>query len=353
MMIKDILAVMPLFNSTIFEELVTSIRDFLDPKANNLYLINSVDSYINAEYGTWEILPELESDEEIDTQEVRKRVDTVIACNAYYWEKLLESVLAEFNPLWNVDGTETTTHVHGKQKDTMTKGPTELTDVYGEKQDVANLAKTTRSEKLDAAKVTEYEYDEDKTTLEHGDHGVYENVADSQHGVPQSGQTVTHVDGQKTVTHRETTMDNTATFRDKWQEETKQTPNTYDSDTYGPKATKETTGNDVTTRDEKTDKVTEKPYERKDIFEQTKDGQGNGDVYKTSRHTDTHSTVQAVDTKESDTFTDTITVLRQGNIGVTMTTELLSEFQKYARKSKLVPIIAQEISKSLAFAIWY
>ena len=88
MNLKEVLKTNVIFKSTIFDDTVAEIRDFLDPKENNAYLINSIDSYMAMEYGDWEVVPDLkDDDDELDTDELARRVDTVIACNKYYWEK--------------------------------------------------------------------------------------------------------------------------------------------------------------------------------------------------------------------------------------------------------------------------
>ena len=45
-------------------------------------------------------------------------VRTCVRSNAYKWEKLYKTTLLEYNPIWNVDGTETETHDIGARKTT-------------------------------------------------------------------------------------------------------------------------------------------------------------------------------------------------------------------------------------------
>lgn len=45
-------------------------------------------------------------------------VRNCVRSNAYKWEKLYKTTLLEYNPIWNVDGTETETHDIGARKTT-------------------------------------------------------------------------------------------------------------------------------------------------------------------------------------------------------------------------------------------
>ena len=50
-------------------------------------------------------------DEDYDINEACIRA--CIRSNAYKWEKLFKTLSLEYNPIWNVDGTETETHIIG------------------------------------------------------------------------------------------------------------------------------------------------------------------------------------------------------------------------------------------------
>lgn len=45
-------------------------------------------------------------------------IEATIKANAYKWEKLYKTTLLEYNPIWNVDGTEVEEHEIGERKTT-------------------------------------------------------------------------------------------------------------------------------------------------------------------------------------------------------------------------------------------
>lgn len=49
-------------------------------------------------------------------------VRNAVRMNAYKWEKLYKTTLLEYNPIWNVDGTETETHDIGQRETTNNYG---------------------------------------------------------------------------------------------------------------------------------------------------------------------------------------------------------------------------------------
>lgn len=364
MNLKDILKTNVIFKSTIFDDTVADIRDFLDPKENNSYLINSIDSYIGMEYGDWEVVPDLkDEDDELDTDELARRVDTVIACNKYYWEKLLESVLAEFNPLWNVDGTETHTFDYGqhvqtdakaRQVDTDRFGSTTTREVIGDEKHIKNNAQVTTTNKNNIEDAT-LGQNRNKVTTSHGERLEAFNTLDSELNIP-TGKTTKHRVGETTTTHKETTMDNTAAFLNKSQDIVSQGQGSDGEDFENVYANRYKDYDDTITTGPTKNESTVSQHEDTETITHRKNASdtepeanvttvtGPVDVHEHDAHTDTHTSQQHRDTE---------TIVKQGNIGVTMTTELLRDFQKFARQSRLVPIISIEIAKALAFSVWY
>lgn len=364
MNLKDILKTNVIFKSTIFDDTVADIRDFLDPKENNSYLINSIDSYIGMEYGDWEVVPDLkDDDDELDTDELARRVDTVIACNKYYWQKLLESVLAEFNPLWNVDGTERHIHDYGQHVQTDSKAKVKTTDKYGtttttetigDEKHIKNNAQVTTTNKnnIDDSSLGQ---NRNKVVSHYDDKVDGFNVANSELGITNSGKSVDHVKGRTETTHQETTMDN-LTFRDKSKDIEEQTFNNKGSDTESAYANVSKEHEDYVLNGPTKDETTVSQHEDTETITHRRnasDAKPEANVTEVEGPEDTHETDAHTDTYTSQPHQDVETVIRQGNIGVTMTTQLLRDFQKFARESRLVPIISIEIAKALAFSVWY
>lgn len=281
MRLSDLIQQHSIFNSVIWDDFVQSIRAYVDPQETAAF--NTVDEYILAEYGDTEVLPmyyryDNDDTEVVDDAAVTRHIDAVIGANIPYWSRLLQSLLAEFDPLYNVDATETTTTVHGEHETTDAKGARTHTDTLGPTEE----------------------------TTEYG-----------QQSATSGARSDSSTDGAQEITHKETTMDDTATFRNKTQDSHAAVNNSF-------------------SKGAQTDTV--------------------------QQHTDTVSTVQvqntATDTAVTDKVTsgehtDTETVRRYGNIGVTMSTQLLRDFQKFARESDLVHIIADTLSRSLTYSIWF
>lgn len=272
-----------IFYSNVWADFVEEIRAYIDgTETADPYRINTINEYIKEEYGALEVLPKYyvinNNDYIVNENYVRNTVDAIIGANKPYWERLLQSLLAEFDPLYNVDATETTTTVYGEHETTDAKGARTHTDTLGPTEE----------------------------TTEYG-----------QQSATSGARSDSSTDGAQEITHKETTMDDTAAFRNKTQDSHAAVNNSF-------------------SKGSQTDTV--------------------------QQHTDTVSTTQVQNTATdnavndkitSGEHTDSETVRRYGNIGVTMSTQLLRDFQKFAKESDLVHIIADTLSRSLTFSIWY
>ena len=366
MNLKDILKTNVIFKSELFSDTVDDLREFLDPydDQTQTYLFNSIDAYINMEYGDWEVVPDLkDEDDELDTDELAKRVDTVIACNKYYWEKLLESVLAEFNPLWNVDGTERIVHDYGqhvqtdakaRQVDTDRFGSTTTTERIGDEKHIKNNAQVTTTNKnnIDDSSLGS---NRNKVTTSHGERLEAFNTIDSELNIP-TGKTTTHYTGETTTTHKETTMDNTASFLNKSQDIVSQGSGNKGQDYEDVHANRYKAYDDTVAVGPTKNESTVSQHEDSETITHRRnasDADPEANVTTVTGPVDVHERDAHTDTFTSQSHQDVETITRTGNIGVTMSTQLLRDFQKFARESRLVPIISIEIAKALAFSVWY
>lgn len=332
MTLHDVLKNRAVFNSAIWSDIVDYVRDYIDPvDEHEQYTINSVDRYMDMEYGTWELLPILHNEDIADVTEIQNHVDAVIAANRDYWTRFIDTLRAEFNPLYNVDATEVTTshygeHVtttdhdggttttnHGGNTRNYTHGAQQDTTFYGEQQITTDLG-------------------ERQTDTVYGEQKVTAGQRDDEHG-----------HGAQTDTHSSTTMDD-LTFKPKTQD----THAIYtDTDTIGEQETTTDEHQDTFMQNAAQDVETSAAYQDSVLRNQYKDTDST--VTNSSTQVDNNLT----DTQTSEEHEDRVTLRRYGNIGVTKSTELLEDFREFARRSRIVPIIAVEIAKALTFSVWY
>lgn len=288
MLFKDLVNQHSIFISVIWYDFVCYIRDlidqdpFKDPQPDT-YPINTIDENLIEHFGNLEVIPSLydvqaDGTEVVNNPALVHTIDAIIGRNLQYWKRLADSLLAEFDPLYNVDAHETTTTEYGQHVTQDAKGQKQRTDVHGA-QSQTNA------------------YAQRQTT----------NGARSDYTIDKAHD----------IDHGETTQDYTAAY----------TPKTQDS--YGEHRTDIEKGQEVITE------------------------AGHNDTVSSQQYTDTSTDAAATDTLTSQSHTDTVTIRRYGNIGVTMSTQLLRDFQKFARESDLVGIIASEFAKEMTFGVWY
>lgn len=284
--LKEALSKTAIFQSQIWSDTVSYIRDKLDIKVDDAYITNIIDEHIRSDYGDWELYPEYvdsmsASDFTLDLAAIQRQVDAVIGTNSLYWRKMVDMLDIEWHPEYNVDAYETRTTEYGEHVTEQDVGARQKTDVNGPTSRTYNAAYGQQS---------------------------------STEG--QRSDSIAH--GAETDQHYETTM-NDLTYKAKTKD---------DSAAYTDQSTK---GSQTNTIAAHTDNITDS----------------------TISVTNSESQAAATDTTTSNEHTDTETTRRYGNIGVTKTSELLTDAMIYYRRSRIVPIIAVEIAKSLTWAVWY
>ena len=68
----------------------------------------------------------------------KKLIMASVIANDYKWKKLYETTVLTYNPIWNVDGTETRTMEYGEHVTTQNNGERIETMVNGERQNTSN-----------------------------------------------------------------------------------------------------------------------------------------------------------------------------------------------------------------------
>lgn len=231
--------------------------------------------------------------------------DIIKTTHVQKWKHWLEMWKAEYNPIWNVDGTETKTIVtqYGKVT-TMAKNTTDTTTYNSElEMEYDSTNKTTYNSNETAEQLTDGKYN---TT--HG-HIITQTE-------PQTDNAVAAFDSVTPVAHSETIL-------------------TQHSDTNS--------GTDqIAISDGK------KKTDRGGYDEQARDG----------KDTNTHSGTDSLARTGSDTDTlsgtdsTTETTTRGGNIGVTMTQQLLTAEQSFWSQYSFFDMWYSDIAEELTLSIY-
>ena len=219
---------------------------------------------------------------------IKNSISQTLVSNREKYKKLYYSMIAEFNPLWNVDGTETT------ERELRQTGTIEDSKTGSETTERAGDVTT------------------EKTGTE----------TDRKTGTEDTATT-----GTDATAHTGTNSTLTANT-------------TYDSTTmYDKERTTDTLNTTDTTTHNTTDTLTHN----------TTDTLTHNTTDTTTHNTTDTLTHDTVNNNERDLLdTETIRVTRQGNIGVTTTTKLLTEFREYADFS-FIDIVARDIVNTITF----
>lgn len=284
-----------LLNDNMFREIGTDwyyyITQTTDYRYNNLepFYTNLITAFIYDNFKE-RVLLDKYSDEFVGWSEsedfniyvemIKRSVEYTLKSNTEKYNKLYYSMVAEFNPLWNVDGVE----------------------------------------------ITERELRQTGT------------IEDSKTGTEESKKTGTETDTKTGTEGTETLGTETTTYSGSDTTTTAKT--TYDSGTLYD--TERTTIAKNTNDTKSIDTDTDTTYNTTDTL--------------THNTTDTlvHNTTDTLthDTNNMNerdlTDNETIKITRQGNIGVTTTTKLLTEFREYA-DFNFINIVATDIVNSITF----
>lgn len=108
----------------------------------------------------------------------KKLIMSSVIANDYKWKKLYETTVLTYNPIWNVDGTETRTTQYGEHITTQNNGERIETMVNGERQNTSN--QKLSSYPFDTAtKTATEETDESVTNAQSTDTRTSNAVVDS------------------------------------------------------------------------------------------------------------------------------------------------------------------------------
>ena len=254
---------------------------------------------------------------EVILQELISKTYHFVSIYGYQFIKLFGTASISYNPIWNVDGTETRTTDYGQHI---------TTDQHGNKQQTQTLGPTSKSNTYGQVQLTDV-YGKKEEDITYGTH------TDST----QFGQVQTSVSiGQRTDTHSETQM-NDLTFKNKSQDVHSSANDSQTVDQH----------TDSTTFGTHTDNKTEKTYT---------------DTHTTAQRIDSETTTSVTNTIADATYTDTNTsnqhrdvevLERHGNIGVTSTQNLIMQERQILDWNPVVEFFKAFTNKILLSAYYY
>lgn len=309
-------------------------------------------AHIYNNYSQYEFLPKISlmfsfddftnSDLHILRDIIDNTVGTVLYRNAEKYEKLFKANTLEFNPLWNVDGTETTTR-------TLERDGTETTRRTGTTADAKTGTETTATDTSDVLERTGTDTNRKSGTENTAKTGT---TADAKTGTETTKYTGTDRNVKTGQETKEIATDKTA-FNSATMTPTETVTETTQYDNVADTETKDLT--DTTTHNT-TDTVTHNTtdsttYNITDT--ETLDTQDARTIE--NNETTTHNTTNTVTHNTTDALTlDTIDTerieyVRQGNIGVTTTTKLLTEYVDYANYFNFIDTICHDIVSELCY----
>lgn len=310
-------------------------------------------AHIYNNYSRYEFLPKISllfSFDDFTTNDLhilRDIIDNTVAnvlyTNAERYEKLFKANTLEFNPLWNVDGTETTTRT--LERDGFEKTTHDGTDTATQTNDTTDTTTYDTTEKITRDTTDKLTIDTDnKTNYSSTDTTTYNAETDTttyNNTLQKNGQENTTIATSKSAFNA-STMQPTETVHNDLEFDSRQDRKTgtdttaktgghndaktgYDLIENDGTETTEHTGDDTTTH--------------------------TGDDTTTRTGTITNATEYDSYTKTDIDTTDTerIELRRTGNIGVTTTTKLLTEYVDFANYFNFIDTICKDIVKELCY----
>ena len=245
--------------------------------------------YMSKWFGKREVFisdPESDSDEVLN--DIRDTIDLWFISNNYKYGKLYETTILEYNPLFNVDGTTTTDR-------TLTQTGTQKTEHNGA-DTLARIGDVTLDKPGDDTNKHTGSNDNSKTGTESVSHTGTDGSSTTSSGSSASTEGVTTFDSEL--------------FND---------TNKNDSTTSTNGGTTTTYGSDDTTTHNTTDTQS---------FNEQNKTEYNSKEMTSHNTTDTQSFNSSNDVTRNLADTEHIVETRQGNIGVTKSTELIDSQRK-------------------------
>ena len=266
---------------------------------------------------------------------IGKQIDSLFKLNNYKYSKMYDVLTAEYNPIWNVDGTEIRGYT---KKNTGTQGNVNtktgnITDnkiiTYNGSEQIENGGTDTNVE---------------SGTITNNKNGTRTNSRNGQRAVTDSGTDTTTKSGNET---RSTVPMESGTFYD-----TEKTTynNVADGTTYGKKETETFTNlNDTETFNNYTDTQTFNAHQNQRTLNTTETKSF------TNRNDTDNATTTFNNVQDNGTRTDNLkeeydeTLTRTGNIGVTKSQELIESELLLRAKYDFLDIVQKDIANYILY----
>lgn len=320
---------------------VNIIDSIIYDKYKDRELLPKITDCFEPPFTNYEPVPNMSYDRQALENIIHSLTYNVLSNNRKKYEKLFTALTAEFNPLWNVDGTTVTERV-------LERDGTETTEKTGTVTDAKTGTETaakTGTEKTDHTGTDDYSHTGTETTAKSGHDALAKTGTDT---AAKTGTETTVVSGSETKTintekaaFNTSTKQNTETVTDNTVYNNKTDTTTYNtSDQMTHNTTDTTTYNS-------TDTVTKNLLDsRSALLEDETTYNTTDQITHNTSDTTTHNTSDQLTLDTTDT--ETITETRQGNIGVISTVKLLQEYIEFADQLDFFSIIAADIAENVS-----
>lgn len=265
----------------------------------------------------------LDDDNELTASATARLAQTIFIKYNDNWTRAWAALQEAYDPLHNYDGTETTTSVIAQRGKTFTKGSQTNTEKYDEYSDI-------KGEQTNSETLGEHDFTKSSQT----DTEDIGTRTDTKGQMTTTNSIGAHTDEIDTAAQKETTEDGIQGFNSSaYQDANKSTTNRQahtDKNKYGAQTNteSETARNDVVGAQHNS--TTE--GQRTDTFGEQQNSTTEGE--RTDTYGEKNNTFvdgQRVDSETENGYTDTVTVQKGGNLGVTTSQQMLTselEFRK-------------------------
>lgn len=314
---------------------------------------NYVNNWIFSNYKNYELLPKITdyftedftyNDRVYMAQIISGHIENLLVKNAEKYKKLYDAMTLEFNPLWNVDGTETTVR-------TLERDGTEKTEKGGSDS-------TQRTHDT-----------EDKTTYDTEDKTVYNSKHKTTYDTEE--KTTFNSDDKTTFNSNvKTEDDKTITYQGQEEHTIDTDKASFNANTLQPTETTTDTTQYINREDVTDDDLLVKNTGYNTIDHEgyntigkdgndTLDNSGDDKILKTGDETTAHTgttTDSMVYNSDSTLTLDTIDterieVTRQGNIGVVSSVKLLEEYADLGDYVNFIATISHDVVSELCYMV--
>ena len=299
-----------LFSDNMVDNVVTLYGEEATPTWLDDDMLDVYQRYIKANNSKREIYSDTEDMEDI-TEEVQERTELLFISNYLKYQHLHDLFIAEYNPIWNVDGTETTTRNLTDNK-TTSAGGTDTTT-----HNTTDARTTSNTETLNNTDTTTYNTTDSKTSTTAKTTFDSSAFLDTERVTESAGKTGTE------ATAHAGTVGNAG------------------SDTLLKTGTVGNAGTDTllktgTVGNAGTDTL---------LKTGTVGNAGTDTLLRTGTDTTQHTS----NGTDATAVHETISFTRGGNIGVTSTQDLATQEMNYANKINFVKIVCNDIVREICY----